>query len=102
MKHDTFKHKKLAALRAFHGMDQQTLADKAGLSRPTIQRLETGRTNNPSLETLQAIAEVFGYPAAVFFTDEAIHLQWKAKSHKIERRWLHKPLPLGNLTLPNR
>lgn len=75
MKHDSFKHKKLAALRAFHGMDQQTLADKAGLSRPTIQRLETGRTHNPSLETLQAIAEVFGCPATVFFTDEAIHLQ---------------------------
>lgn len=75
MKQETFKHKKLAALRAFHGMDQQVLADKAGLSRPTIQRLETGRTNNPSLETLQAIAEVFGCPASVLYTDEAIQLQ---------------------------
>lgn len=65
MKQDSFKHKKLAALRAFHGMDQQTLAYKAGLSRPTIQRLETGRTSNPSLETLQAIAAVFDCPPAV-------------------------------------
>lgn len=75
MKRESFKHKKLAALRVFHGMDQQTLADKAGLSRPTIQRLETGRTHSPSLDTLQAIAEVFGCPAAVFYTDEAIQLQ---------------------------
>jgi len=75
MKQESFKHKKLAALRAFHGMDQQALADKAGLSRPTIQRLETGRTCNPSLETLQAIAAVFECSAAVFYSDEAIYLQ---------------------------
>ncbi len=74
MKKELFKPHKLAALRAYKGLDQEALAKQTGLSRPTIQRLETGRAKRPNLDTLQALAEFFQVPVSVFLSDEAIHL----------------------------
>lgn len=70
-----FKSHKLKALRASRGMGQEELALKSGLSRPTIQRLEAGITDSPSLNTLQALAEVFDISVTALFSDEAIQIQ---------------------------
>ena len=42
-------------------MSQQGLAQRAGLSREYVARLETGQ-HNPSLGTLQKIAKALGVP----------------------------------------
>jgi transcriptional regulator with XRE-family HTH domain len=48
-------------LRKKRGMSQQGLAQRAGLSREYVARLETGQ-HNPSLGTLQKIAKALGVP----------------------------------------
>jgi transcriptional regulator with XRE-family HTH domain len=75
MMQDSFKSHKLSALRAFHQLDQAELAQKTGLSRSTIQRLENGKSKKTVLETVQALAQFFNVPVTVFFTDEAIQIQ---------------------------
>jgi transcriptional regulator with XRE-family HTH domain len=48
-------------LRKKRGMSQQGLAQRAGLSREYVARLETGQ-HNPSLATLQKLAKALGVP----------------------------------------
>lgn len=50
---------RIMALRSLHDMTQQQLADKAGLQRTHITRIEAGKYA-VALETIQAIAEAFG------------------------------------------
>lgn len=50
---------RIQALRCLHDMTQQQLADKAGLQRTHITRIEAGKYA-VALETIQAIAEAFG------------------------------------------
>ena len=50
---------RIMALRSLHNMTQQQLADKAGLQRTHITRIEAGKYA-VALETIQAIAEAFG------------------------------------------
>ena len=51
----------LRRLRVKRGMSQQALAEKSGLSREYVARLETGQ-HNPSLATLQKFAKALGVP----------------------------------------
>ena len=51
----------LRRLRTKRGLSQQGLAEKSGLSREYVARLETGR-HNPSLATLQKMAKALGVP----------------------------------------
>jgi transcriptional regulator with XRE-family HTH domain len=51
--------KKIFDLRIRRGWTQEELADKAGVTVRTIQRIETGATQ-PRLYTLKALAEVLG------------------------------------------
>jgi transcriptional regulator with XRE-family HTH domain len=51
----------LRRLRTKRGLSQQTLAEKSGLSREYVARLETGQ-HNPSLATLQRLATALGVP----------------------------------------
>ena len=48
----------LTSLRKSHGMTQQQLADKTGLTRSAVGMYETGK-REPDFETLQQIAEFF-------------------------------------------
>ena len=50
---------RIMALRSLHNITQQQLADKAGLQRTHITRIEAGKYA-VALETIQAIAEAFG------------------------------------------
>ena len=51
--------KRIAALRKIAGLNQEQLADRAGLQRTHISRIEAGRYA-VTLETIQAIAEALG------------------------------------------
>ena len=51
---------RIADLRKQHGMTQQALADKTGLIRAHISRIERGRYS-VGFDTLQQIAEALGY-----------------------------------------
>lgn len=70
-----FRNRKLAALRAFKGILQESLSYETGISRPTLQKLESGKTKFPSMKTVQSLAQYFKVPVSVFFSDdEAITL----------------------------
>lgn len=60
----------LKVLRAQHGWTQARLGDELGVSRQTINALESGRYD-PSLPLAFAIARVFGKTIEeIFFPDD--------------------------------
>lgn len=60
---------RIAALRKLAGLSQEQLAERAGLQRTHISRIEAGKYA-VTLETVQAIAEAFGM--TVDITDPAL------------------------------
>lgn len=58
---------RIKELRARHGMDQAELAQRVGVRRETIGRLEKG-LYNPSLKLAVDIARVFGLTVEEVFT----------------------------------
>ncbi len=60
---------RLRVLRAEHGWSQQDLADRLGVSRQSVNAIETGRYD-PSLPLAFAIADVFGLPIESIFLRE--------------------------------
>lgn len=60
MKKPTVYAERLAALMAKREMSQYTLAGKSGVPQPTIQRILSGETQNPKIETLRNLAKVLG------------------------------------------
>jgi putative transcriptional regulator len=59
---------RLKVLRAEHGWSQADLAEALGVSRPTVNALETGRYD-PSLPLAFRIARVFGQPIEAIFSE---------------------------------
>lgn len=53
----------LRDLRHKHSLSQRDLADAIGVSHPRISEMEKGKAN-PTLSTLQNIADVFGVSVA--------------------------------------
>ena len=51
---------RITALRKLAGISQQELADRAGLTRQHIGRIEKGELVSVSFVTIQAIAEAIG------------------------------------------
>lgn len=60
---------RLRVLRAEHGWSQQELAERLGVSRQSVNAIETGRYD-PSLPLAFAIADVFGLPIESIFLRE--------------------------------
>jgi len=56
---------RLKKLRAERGMTQEALAEKAGISRSYIARLELGQ-QDPTLGTLEKLAKALKVPVAKF------------------------------------
>ena len=52
--------KTIRKYRQEKGMSQEALARAADLSLPTIVKIESGETPNPSIDTVQKIAKAFG------------------------------------------
>lgn len=59
---------RLKVLRAERDWSQADLADRLGVSRQTVNALETGRYD-PSLPLAFRIARVFGQPIEAIFID---------------------------------
>ena len=59
----------LISLRKMHGMTQQQVADKAGLTRSALGMYETGK-REPDLETLQQIAKFYHVDMNTLITGE--------------------------------
>jgi putative transcriptional regulator len=57
-------------LRAERGWSQQDLAERLGVSRQSVNAIETGRYD-PSLPLAFTIAEVFGLPIEAIFSRNA-------------------------------
>ena len=60
---------RLKVLRAERDWSQADLADRLGVSRQTVNALETGRYD-PSLPLAFKIAKVFGQPIEAIFTED--------------------------------
>jgi putative transcriptional regulator len=60
---------RLKVLRAERDWSQADLAEQLGVSRQTVNALETGRYD-PSLPLAFKIARVFGQPIESIFSDE--------------------------------
>ena len=52
--------RRIKELREQQGLTQQALADKAGLSRIYVQKLEAGERESPSWDALERIARALG------------------------------------------
>ena len=64
--------KQLRAARALLGIDQQTLADLAGVSLPTIQRMEASRGNvRGVIDTLAKVIEALDAAGLELIADNA-------------------------------
>jgi putative transcriptional regulator len=57
---------RLKVLRATRSWSQQDLADRLGVSRQSVNAIETGRYD-PSLPLAFGIADVFGLPIEAIF-----------------------------------
>lgn len=66
-----FKQWQLKAIRAGIGWSQGQLANKAGLTQPSISGLESGDLQNPGIETIRAI-ETACASEGFFFTENGI------------------------------
>lgn len=62
---------RLKVLRAERDWSQADLADRLGVSRQTVNALETGRYD-PSLPLAFRIARVFEQPIEAIFSDEGV------------------------------
>lgn len=61
---------RLRLLRTERGWSQAALADQLGVSRQSVNAIETGKYD-PSLPLAFAIARLFGQPIEAIFEDEA-------------------------------
>jgi transcriptional regulator with XRE-family HTH domain len=59
-KNRTVIAKNIRKYRKKEGLSQDKLAKKTGLSFHTIVKIESGDTENPTIETVKKIADAFG------------------------------------------
>lgn len=77
-----FNCSKLALARKRRQLTKKELAERSGVTAVTLTRLETGKTIDPSIETLGALAEVLGYPVDFFFGESYEELTTDAASFR--------------------
>jgi len=61
---------RVAVLRAEHGWTQAELAQRIGVSRQSVNAIETGKFD-PSLPVAVRLARLFGLPIEQIFSDDA-------------------------------
>lgn len=61
---------KVRQARRLAGLTQEQLAIRAGMSQPTIARIEKGRGSWPTLKTLLAIAHALGKRLEIKITSD--------------------------------
>ena len=55
------------------GLSQSSLARRAALTRTIVQKLESGTTDNPSYNTMAALADALGIPTAAMVEERVEH-----------------------------
>lgn len=55
--------------KATTGLSQEAFADKCGFVRSYMGKIETGKAN-PSLDSIQTIADALGVPVKTLFEDD--------------------------------
>jgi transcriptional regulator with XRE-family HTH domain len=61
---------KLRAARTTRFLERQELADKAGIARRTIERMETGEEGGHRLSTIRKLAEALGVDSHELVKDD--------------------------------
>lgn len=77
-----FNCSKLALARKRRQLTKKDLAEKSGITAVTLTRLETGKTIEPSMETLIGLAKVLRYPVEFFFGESYEDLTADAASFR--------------------
>ncbi|HGU6173175.1 TPA: helix-turn-helix domain-containing protein [Escherichia coli] len=62
-------NERLKKIRKERGLSLRALAEKSGISKSTLNDIETGKSN-PSVETLTKIAKALNIEISYFFSDE--------------------------------
>ena len=60
---------KIRVARAMKRITQEQLAEKAGISRVTLRKIENGQTKNMSIKTAMSIADALGLPLEFLLYD---------------------------------
>ena len=61
----------IAALRMKKNMTQEELSEKSGVSRSIVSGLESGRTTQTTVKTLEKLADALGVDISSFFINSA-------------------------------
>lgn len=77
-----FNCTKLALARKRRQLTKKELSEKSGITAVTLTRLETGKTSDPSIETLTALGNALNYPIEFFFGDDFDDLTTDAVSFR--------------------
>lgn len=77
-----FNCSKLALARKRRQLTKKELAEKSKITAVTLTRLETGKTVDPSKETLETLAAVLEYPIDFFFGQDYEELTTDAASFR--------------------
>ena len=95
--------KRIQQLRKEKGLSQEALADQAGLSIRTVQRIEAG-VSKPRAFTLKALAEVLQVELMELYEPERIDPEERKDYRPV--KWMNLSilgqlvLPLANIVLP--
>src|SRR5262245_19682146 len=77
-----FNPTRLAIARKRRQLTKKELAFKAGVSQLTLTRIENGDTNDPSEETVAALASALAYPVGFFYLDDCEQLSPESVSFR--------------------
>jgi Zn-dependent peptidase ImmA (M78 family)/DNA-binding XRE family transcriptional regulator len=78
----SFNWSKLALARKRRQLTKKELAEKSGVTAVTLTRLETGKTTDPGMDTIQALAAALRYPVDFFFGESFEELSTDAASFR--------------------
>jgi len=76
---------RIIALRKFHNMSQETLAEKLGVSRQSISKWERGEAM-PDIYNTSGLADVFGLTIDDFINGEATTTNNEAEIEEVEKK----------------
>ena len=75
-------------------LTQETLATKAGLSKSYLSLLEQNKRRDPTLSTIQKLAEAIGVPTGILFYLAADETEMAGIDAELSRRLAHTALEM--------
>lgn len=77
-----FNSTRLSIARKRRLLTKKALAEKAGVSQLTLTRIETGQTQDPGSDTVEALAKALFFPVSFFYRDDCEELPPEAVSFR--------------------